>query len=298
MTTRRSFLGAVAGGLGAAVACRRGGEVGEEAAPVEGVSQVQKPPLGLQLWSLRSQMDEDLPGTLAQIKAWGIDEVESAGFHDLTAAEFAGELKKAGLTCHAMHIGWDELDGNLAGVITDAEALGATTIINPSLPYERPEDEEMRGTATREEMLRAAEAFAGWSKELRAAGLRFGYHLHGQEFGPAPEGTLFDVFAEQVGPEVGFEFDVFWMVAGGADPLALMKKYAGRVWYTHLKDMAEGKGFGPEAKVVLGTGKIDIASIVKAGPEAGVEIHYIEDESADPVGQIPQSVEYYETLKI
>ncbi|MCG6928838.1 MAG: sugar phosphate isomerase/epimerase [Acidobacteria bacterium] len=286
MTTRRSFLGAVAGGLGAAVAGRRLGVAGE----------ASKPPLGLQLYSLREALAKDLPGTLAQIKGWGIDEVESAGFYGRTASEFAAELKKAGLECPAMHIGYDQLGSDIDEVIKDAEVVGATTIVNPYLPHADPSS-----PATREEMLRAAADFAKWSKRLRSAGLRFGYHTHGQEFGPAPEGTLFDVFAEQVGPEVGFEFDIFWIAAGGADPLALMKEYEGRVWYTHLKDMAEGakeKKYGPDTKVVLGTGKFDIPAIVKAGLKAGVEIHFIEDESAAPMAQIPQSIEYYEALKI
>ena len=286
MTTRRSFLGAVAGGLGVAAAGQR----------LAFAQDAKKPPLGLQLYSLRVALMKDLPGTLKQIKGWGIDEVESAGYYERTAAEFAAELKKAGLECQAMHVGYDQLKGHLDEVIKDAEVVGATTIVNPYLPHAN------RGSfATREEMLRAADDFAKWSKSIRAAGLRFGYHIHGQEFGPAPEGTLFDVFAEQVGPEVGFEFDIFWIVAGGADPLALMKKYQGRVWYTHLKDMAEGakdKGFGPDTKVVLGTGKLDIPAIVEAGPQAGVEIHYLEDESNDPAGQIPQSIAYYKTLKV
>ena len=282
MTTRRSFLGAVAGGLGTAVAGRRLGFAGD----------AKKPPLGLQLWSLRHLLEKDLSGTLKQIKAWGIDEVESAGFYGRTAAEFAGELKKAGLKCHAMHIGWDPLDNDLGQVLKDAEAVGATTIIQPSLPVKK------HGAATREEILRAGGAFAKWSKEIRAAGKRFGYHIHGQEFGPAPEGTLFDLFATEVGPEVGFEFDVFWVTMGGADPLALMKKHQGRVWYTHLKDMAKGDVKGPDANVVLGTGKIDVDGIVKAGPKAGVEIHYLEDESATPVVNIPKSVAYYKALEI
>jgi sugar phosphate isomerase/epimerase len=282
MTTRRSFLGAVAGGLGTAVAGRRLGFAGD----------AKKPPLGLQLWSLRHLLEKDLSGTFKQIKAWGIDEVESAGFYERSAADFAAELKKAGLECHAMHIGWDALDQNLDGVIKDAEVVGATTIIQPSLPHEG------EGAATREEMLRAAEAFAKWSKEIRAAGKRFGYHIHGQEFGPAPEGTLFDLFAAEVGPDVGFEFDVFWVTAGGADPVALMKKYPGRVWYTHLKDMAKADVPLEDAQVVLGTGKIDVDGIFKAGPKAGVEIHYLEDESSDPVGNIPKSVAYYEKLTV
>jgi sugar phosphate isomerase/epimerase len=283
MTTRRSFLGAMAGGVGAATALagRRLGFAGA----------AKKPPVGLQLWSLRHQLEKDLPGTLAQIRSWGIEEVESAGYYGRTAAEFAAELKKAGLRCHAQHIGWDALSTNLSGILKDAETVGATTIIQPSLPH------ETRGKATRDEMLRAAQAFAKWSKQCRAAGRRFAYHIHGQEFAPALEGTLFDVFATEAGPDVGFEADVFWVVAGGADPVALMKKYPGRVWYTHLKDMA--KDGGPrDDNVVLGTGKIDIAGVVRAGPEAGVEIHYIEDESADPIGQIPKSLEYYQALAL
>ena len=96
-----------------------------------------EPPLGLQLWSLRFQLMKDLPGTLKQIKAWGIGEVESAGFYGRSAAEFAGELEKAGLKCHAMHVDWDVLDSNMAGALEDAEAMGATTLLSAYLPHER-----------------------------------------------------------------------------------------------------------------------------------------------------------------
>jgi sugar phosphate isomerase/epimerase len=254
-----------------------------------------KPPLGLQLWSVRAQLEKDLPGTLRQIKAWGIDEVEAAGFHGRTGSEFASLLKDAGLRCHTMHVGWDLLDKGMPGVLKDADAVGATTLLNAYLPH------ESRPYASREEISRAAAAFAKRARECKAAGKRFAYHLHGQEFGPAPEGTLFDVLAKEAGPEVGFEIDVFWVTFGGADPVALMNKYPGRFWYTHLKDMA--KGVVPreardraEANVVLGTGQIDVRGIVAAGKKAGVEIHYLEDESADPVGQIPKSVAFYKSL--
>jgi hypothetical protein len=74
------------------------------------------------------------------------------------------------------------------------------------------------------------------------------------------------------------------------------------VWYTHLKDMAKGLVPGkddlrrPEARVVLGTGQLDVKGIVAAGSAAGVEIHYLEDESADPIANIPPSVKYYQSL--
>ncbi len=283
MTTRRSFLGAVARGTAAATAFRDIAHAAGEA----------KPPLGLQLWSVRGLLEKDVPGTLKQVKAWGFDEVET---FDEFGAEIALQLKAAGLKVRAMHVDFDRLGKDLAGVLKDADAVGASTIINPSLPRRG------RLRATREEILAAGGAFARWSKACRAAGKRLGYHIHGHEFGPAPEGTLFDVLAKESGPDVGFEADVFWVVWGGGDPVKLMNANPGRVWFTHLKDMAKGTVPGKEgqdlekANVALGTGQIDVRGIVAAGPKAGVEIHYIEDESAQPTVNIPKSVAYYRSL--
>jgi sugar phosphate isomerase/epimerase len=287
MATRRTFLGSMAAGLSAAVAHR--------AAHAAGAA---KPPLGLQLWSVRKACERDLAGTLRQIKAWGIDEVELADYHGRTAAELGAELRRAGLRCQAMHVDFDRLKRDLAGVLKDAEAIGATYVVNPHLPQER------EGPATREEILEAAGVFRRWAKQCEAAGRRFAHHLHGQEFGPAPEGTLFDVLAKESGPAVGFEFDVFWIVWGGADPVRLMERHPGRVWFTHLKDMAKGTMPGKKdedlekANVVLGTGMIDIAGVVRRGAKAGVRIHYLEDESLDPAAQIPKSVAYYHSLRL
>jgi sugar phosphate isomerase/epimerase len=281
MTTRRSFLGAVASSAAAASALRG---LAHAAGP-------KKPPLGLQLWSVREMLAKDVPGTLRQVKAWGFDEVETFGKF---GAEIAGELKAAGLKVQAMHIGYDRLEKDMAGVLRDADTLGAKTLVNPYLNH------KARPHASREEILKAGGDFAKWGRECKAAGKRFAYHIHGQEFGEG--GALFDVLAKESGPDVGFEADVYWVAFGGADPAALMKKYAGRIWYTHLKDMAKGIGpasetaHKPESNVVLGAGQIDIRAIVAAGEKAGVEIHYLEDESANPAGQIPQSVAYYKAL--
>jgi sugar phosphate isomerase/epimerase len=283
MTTRRSFLGAVAGGTAAATAFRGLAHAAGEA----------RPPLGLQLWSVRAMLGKDVPGTLRQVRSWGFDEVETFGRF---GAEIAPQLKAAGLKVRAMHVDYDRLEKDLAGVLKDADTVGATTVVNPYLPHEQ------RPHASREEILKAAESFARWSKECRKAGKRFGYHIHGQEFGPAPEGTLFDVLAKESGTEVGFEADVYWVTFGGGDPVSLMKRHPGRIWFTHLKDMAKGVAPGSgaahreDSNVVLGTGQIDIKGVLAAGPVAGVEMHFIEDESADPIGQIPKSVAYYRSL--
>ena len=282
MTTRRSFLEILTAGATTTALAKRA------RAAADG-----KPPLGLQLYSLRNQLKQDVPGTLKQVKAWGFEEIEA--YSDF-GANIAGAIKDAGLRCSAMHIGYDKLTKDMSGVLKEADALGVRTVINPYLPH------KARPFASREEIQKAAEDFASWSTQCRAAGKRFGYHIHGQEFGPAPEGTLFDVLAKQSGPEVGFEADVFWVTVGGADPVKLMQKYPGRVWFTHLKDMS--KSAAPNTpreeynnlNVVLGTGKIDIKGVVAAGAKAGVEMHFIEDESADVLSQVPKSMAYYKSL--
>ena len=277
MTTRRSFLGSVAGGTAVAAFASR--------MPAKAAG---KPPLGLQLYSLRNQLKTDVPGTLKQVKAWGFEEVESFGPY---GASIAGPLKDAGLRCSTIHVGYEELTKDIAAVLKDADVLGVKTIINPYLPHKQ------KPFASREEILKAAGDFAKWSKECRAAGKRFAYHIHGQEFGKDGEGTLFDVLAKESGSEVGFEADVFWITAGGGDPVKLMGKYPGRIWFTHLKDMAKGSQAPAErANVVIGTGTIDIKGVVAAGPAAGVEIHYLEDESPDVLTQVPKSMAYYKSL--
>ena len=282
MTTRRTFLEVLAAGAATAALAARAR-----------AATAGKPPLGLQLYSLRDQLKKDVPGTLKQVKDWGFEEVET--YTDF-AANIAGALKDAGLRSSAMHVGYDRLQKDMSGVLKDADTLGVRTVINPYLPH------KARPFASREEIQKAAEDFASFSTQCRAAGKRLAYHIHGQEFGPAPEGTLFDVLAKQSGPEVGFEADVFWVTVGGADPLKLMAKYPGRIWFTHLKDMSKAAAAEvPRAEynklnVVLGTGKIDIKGIVAAGAKAGVEMHYIEDESPDVLAQVPQSMAYYKSL--
>jgi sugar phosphate isomerase/epimerase len=280
MTSRRSFLGTLAAGAALSTAAKS-------------VFAADKPPLGLQLYSLRRELAKDVPGTLKMIRGWGFSEVESFG--DFGGA-IAGPLGDAGLKVRSMHVGYDRLQKDLPGVLKEADVLGCKTILNPYLPHKQ------QPMASREEILAVAKDFAQWSKECRAAGKRFGYHIHGHEFGPAPEGTLFDVLAKESGPDVGFEADVYWVTVGGADPVKLIEKYAGRVWYTHLKDMANGiapqseAARGEAARAVLGTGQLDIKGILAASAKAGVEWHILEDESADPVGNIPKSVAAYKAL--
>jgi len=97
--------------------------------------------------------------------------------------------------------------------------------------------------------------------------------------------------------------DVFWAQHGGADPLALMKKYPDFVVMMHLKDMQKGvvgNNTGSEdveTNVVLGQGQIDIEGLVREARKLGVKYMFIEDESSRVIEQVPQSLAFLKSIQ-
>ncbi len=294
MQSRRDFLAGMAAGLGATAL---GSTRGWAADKVE-IKTALKGSVGLQLWSLREYLPKDVPGTLAKVRAMGFREVEGAGLWGHSAAALRSALDKAGLRCPSAHMGMERLRDDLSGALAEAKALGASHVVCPWIPHDK--------TFTRDDALKAAEAFNRFGKAAREAGSSFGYHCHGYEFVPSPEGTLFDTLAGAADASlVEFQIDTFHAYHGGGDPAGLIEKHKGRVRSLHLKDQRKGfpvqagKGTAPpEADVPVGTGQIDFPAVLLAAVKAGVSFYFVEDESPDPLAHIPQSVAYLEGIKL
>ena len=256
-------------------------------------------PIGLQLYSLRHLFEKgDIAGTLAMVRRWGFTEVEAAGTYKLPAADFAAQVKKAGLRIVSTGADFDLLSKDVGAVIKEAQTFGAEQVMCAWIPHEK--------RFTRADVDKAIPVFMKVGRAMRDAGLRFLYHVHGYEFQQGVDGTLFDALAR--GTERGvvdFQMDVFWVVHGGGNPVELFEKYPGRFPSTHLKDMRKGTkinqptGNAPDdTSVVLGQGIVDIAGVLRAANEAGVKIHFIEDEHPESEKQIPRSLEYLGSLKL
>jgi sugar phosphate isomerase/epimerase len=289
---RRTFLRACAAAAAGAPAAR----VLAAATPAAGPTALGKP-VGLQLYSLRKYLPQDVAGTLAKVRALGFTEVEGGDTYKLGTEGFGAALKKAGLGLTSEHHGYEQWRDDTAGALKQATGLGARYAGCAWIPHQGP--------FTREVALRAAADFNKWGKAAQAAGLRFFYHAHGYEFEPSPEGTLLDTILKETDPAlVGLEADVFWIKRGGGDPVKLFRAYPGRIPLTHLKDMRKGlatdkpTGQAPDdSNVVLGTGQIDWSAVLAAANAAGVERHYVEDESADVLTQLPQSLRFLSSLQ-
>ena len=254
-------------------------------------------PLGLQLWSVRHAMQEDLVGTLEWVREQGFQEVELHTTYGMSADSFRQVLDQVGIRATATHASYDRFQNDLQALLDEAEVLGLSHVGIAWIP-----DAEDGFTAERARQVAAD--FNRIGEAVAERGLRFFYHPHGYEFEPASDGTTpFDVLVEETNPEfVDFEMDVFWVAHPGADPVELLRNYPDRWTLMHIKDMAEGtesnySGHAPaESNVPVGTGSIDYAAVLQAAEDVGLERYYIEDESPDPMGNIPQSVRFLEQV--
>lgn len=292
MFSRRHFLSTLAAGAAAPAGLRAWLSSQEE------IKTVLNGPVGVQMWSFREYLPKDLKGTLAKIRAMGFRDVEGAGLWKLTAADLRAALDSAGLRCQSAHMQFGRLRDDAQGAFAEAKALGATWVVCPWIDHQKE--------FTRDDALKSAEVFNKVGAAAEAAGLRFAYHCHGYEMLPSPEGTRFDTLAKNTDPKrVSFQIDVFHALHGGGDPVDLINRYASRVTSLHLKDLKKGvtvpKGTGvgtPEDDVALGSGQVDWPTVLRAAVKAGASLYYVEDESADPWGHIPQSLQYLKGLKL
>ena len=259
-----------------------------------------KGPIGLQLYSLRADFAKDVPGTMARVKSFGIQNVELASTYGLTPDKFKELLATNGLKAISGHFPFDRYRDEPEKVAHEAMALGLKYAGCAWIPHTNSVDNMFD-----EKTCRAAAAVFNKAGEiLKEYGIKFFYHTHGYEFQPFGQGTLFDLLLKETKPEfVSYEMDVFWIVHPGQNPVSLLRKYGSRFELMHVKDMRRGTPTGlltgksdVNNDVALGTGLMDWPAILSAAQQVGVKYYFIEDESATSAEQIPVSLKYLERV--
>ena len=252
---------------------------------------------GMEAYTYRHSFKKDVAATLDSIKALGITELESGPSpNGLTPEAFRRLLDERGMTCPSIGVGYEALVKDPDLVARQAKTLGASYVMVAWIPHQK--------TFTLADAQKAAADFNRAGKVLQEKGITFCYHIHGYEFQPYRNGTLFDYLAQHTDPKyVSFEMDMLWAFHGGQDPVKLLNKYGKRWKLMHLKDLRKGvegnlSGNTPtENDVVLGTGQLDVPAILKAAKKAGIKHYFIEDESPRWSTQVPQTIQYLKSLR-
>jgi sugar phosphate isomerase/epimerase len=263
-------------------------------ATIGGDSRAQ---MGVQLWSFRDMAKTDPAGMLKMARGMGITHVETAGLYGMPVERFNDMVHNAGLQVTSMHVGYDELKKTPDVVIANAKALGATYVGLAWYPH--------TGAFTEADARRAIADFNQFGRTMKDAGLTFFYHNHGYEPVPYRDGTLMDLIIRDTDPSlVAFEMDVLWAFLPGIDPAAQLRKYPGRYKLMHIKDMKPGAprgslsgGLPAEQQSVIGEGQVNWVDVMAAARKDGLTNFYLEDETPDPIVNVPKSIVFLERLR-
>ena len=198
-----------------------------------------KIPVAIQLYSLRTAVPQDVPGTLRKIADMGYDGVEFAGYYDLPAAELRAMLDDAGLRCAGSHVGIPSLEGDaLEQTVAFNKVLGTDRLIIPGA--------DLDNLAMTIDRLNAVH------ERLRPCGMRAGYHNHTKEFETVDGKTKFDCIFSKTPEDFLVQLDIGWAACAGQDVPALIRRYANRIETAHVKEFKNG-----DPAAVVGEGEVD-----------------------------------------
>lgn len=260
--TRRRFVSTVAGASLAAASSRA-------IASPKG-SQI---PIGLELYSVRHDLEKDPSGTLQKVAQMGYQCVEFyAPYYDWTpehAKDVRQELDKIGLRCYSTHNGKESFaPGGLEKAIELNKILGTRYIV-----LAHPGGD----VKTIDQWKQIAETLNTANSRMQSAGLHAGYHNHDVEWKPVDGQKPIEIIASNTDKSIMLQLDVGTCLEAGNDPVAWINSNPGRIKSLHLKDWSPANGY----QVLVGEGGAPWKKIFAAAEDrGGVEFYLIEQEGS------------------
>ena len=282
--SRRNFL-ALSGAVPAALLAQAASP-GAFAAPEPAAGAVaaamtpKKYPIGLELYSVRTELARDLPNTLKTVAGIGYEVVEFyAPYYDWSvphAKDIRTLMDDLGLRCYSTHnhlVSFMPGDG-MGKAIELNQILGAKILVLASAPF---------GVRGLDAWKKLCEQLSSASALLNTHGLAAGFHNHQTEWAPL-DGNLrtMDVLAANTPKEFVLQLDVGTCVEAGADPVAWINANPGRIRTLHLKDWAPGAAALEKSyRVLFAEGVCPWKAIIAAAEATGgVEYYLIEQEGS------------------
>ena len=236
-------------------------------------AQAKRTPIGLELYSVRDQLKEDLTGTVRAVAKLGYECVEFySPYFQWTTAQ-AKEVRKLlddlAITCPSTHNGANSFTAaNLPKAIELNAILGSRYIIMASAGK----------VANLDGWKTVAETLTKAAEQLKSAGMSTGFHNHQTEFRPLEGRRPMDILAANTSKDVVLQLDVGTCIEAGSDPVAWINAHPGRIKSIHCKEWSPEKGY----RVLIGEGVAPWKTIIDAAERTGgIEYYLIEQEGAD-----------------
>lgn len=234
-------------------------------------------PCSIQIYSLRSL--GSLPAMLDCVVEAGYRHVELIGSQLDDAEATSRELAARGLAVSSSHVSIAALRERLPAVLAACKTLGFADLYMPSVPAEERYSEGPYWLALGREL-------GEFARTAQREGIRLGFHNHNWELQVKAGGqTALDLLFQGAGDSpLSWQMDVAWMVRGGADPEAWLRRFEGRVTAVHAKDLAPaGEKLDEDGWADVGTGTLDWHHLARAAKAAGAKWLVAEhDKPNDP----------------
>jgi sugar phosphate isomerase/epimerase len=231
-------------------------------------------PVGLELYSVRNALKQDLTGTVRAVAAMGYQCVEFyAPYFEWTESQ-TKDMRKLlddlGIRCYSTHNDYYYFAADkLSRAVEMNHLLGCKFMVMASA-----------GNDLGLDMWKAvANTLNNVSEKLAPTGLKVGYHNHQFEFTPQNGVRPIEVLARNTKPSVMLQLDVGTCIEAGSDPVAWIRSNPGRIKSLHLKEWSPeaGKGYS----VLFGEGVAKWNAIFEAAESVGgVEYYLIEQEGS------------------
>ncbi len=271
-------------------------------------------PIGLQLYTLFSVIDDDVPGNLKKVAAIGYTEIESAfskqgGYYGMKPKEFAVLVSNMGMSWKSHHVlgapfkrpanakpmldangkpiifpPMRNLTANMQELVDEAAEGGIPYLVCANIP-----------TDTMGAVHSSIEVLNKTGEACKKAGITLCYHNHTGEFTSVDGAVPYEIFLKGLTPDIQMELDLCWATKAGIDPVALFQAHPGRFPLWHTKDLDKDR-IGP---CPVGTGVVDFQRIFASANVAGMKHFFVEhDMPADAFASITTSYNNLRKMQI
>lgn len=218
---------------------------------------------GLQMYTLREYIQDNIESTLTEVKDIGYESIQLAGGIELMEST-AKAAKNIGIPVIGIMANINLCETESDKLFNILKSCNATDIGIGT------------GAVTYNEVMEFVDRANKFAEIASKEGFTLSYHNHSHEFIRTENGqTVLEIYKKNLN-NIFFMLDTYWIQHGGADVRKTIEDFKGKVKILHLKDMIrvqEGQTFAP-----VGYGNLYFEGIIKTAKECGIENFFVEQD--------------------
>lgn len=240
---------------------------------------------------LQGKSEEEIKEVLSKVKNIGYKAIQISGVGEITpelGKTYEKVAKELDLKICATHFSLEYMEENTQWIVDIHKKWQCSYAGIGSMP------EHLR---TENGLMEFVDRCNELGKRLKKEGIQLIYHNHKFEFEKMDGKPWLQILLDKFNPEyVQLELDVYWVQAGGANPVTWINKVADKMGIMHFKDM---RIVDDEQRFAeIGQGNLEWMDIIEASRNANVCYAAVEQDrhTEDPMESLKISYDFIKKL--